>query len=125
MLNSLKNSGSTGAAFAATGQEKVRRGFQPLPEGFRYVPFNDLAAVEAALTPRTIGVMLEPLQGENHTYVLYGSGGCSLFDAAKLEQVGGFDELLAPAYVEDLDIGWRGWQRATRRSDRQLPASSP
>jgi predicted acetylornithine/succinylornithine family transaminase len=56
--------GRTIATITATGQEKVRRGFQPLPEGFRYVAYNDLRAVEEALTPRTIAVMLEPLQGE-------------------------------------------------------------
>lgn len=56
--------GRTIATITATGQEKVRHGFQPLPEGFRYVPFNDFAALEAAVTPRTIGIMLEPLQGE-------------------------------------------------------------
>lgn len=54
---------------------------------------------------------LEPMQGEDQSWVLYGSGGCSMYAAEKLEQIGGFDELLAPAYVEDLDIGWRGWQR--------------
>jgi acetylornithine/N-succinyldiaminopimelate aminotransferase len=56
--------GRTIATITATGQEKVRRGFQPLPEGFRYCPYNDADALEAALTPRTIAVMLEPLQGE-------------------------------------------------------------
>ncbi|MCS7024954.1 MAG: glycosyltransferase [Bryobacteraceae bacterium] len=54
---------------------------------------------------------LIPLPGEDGTYVLYGSGGCSMYSAAKLRQLGGFDELLAPAYVEDLDLGWRAWQR--------------
>jgi predicted acetylornithine/succinylornithine family transaminase len=56
--------GRTIATIAATGQEKVRHGFQPLPDGFRYVPYNDAAALAAAVTPRTIAVMLEPLQGE-------------------------------------------------------------
>jgi acetylornithine/N-succinyldiaminopimelate aminotransferase len=56
--------GRTIATITATGQEKVRRGFQPLPEGFRYCPYNDADGLEAALTPRTIAVMLEPLQGE-------------------------------------------------------------
>ena len=56
--------GRTIATITATGQEKVRRGFQPLPEGFRYCPFNDIGALAAAVTPRTIAVMLEPLQGE-------------------------------------------------------------
>jgi acetylornithine/N-succinyldiaminopimelate aminotransferase len=56
--------GRTIATITATGQEKVRGGFQPLPEGFRYVPYNDPEALAAALSPRTIAVMLEPLQGE-------------------------------------------------------------
>jgi len=54
---------------------------------------------------------ITPLEGEDKSYVLYGSGGCSMFSAEKMEQIGGFDELLAPAYVEDLDVGWRGWLR--------------
>jgi GT2 family glycosyltransferase len=53
----------------------------------------------------------EPLSGEDLTYVLYGSGGCSMYDAAKLRRLGGIDETYAPAYVEDLDLGYRAWQR--------------
>ena len=53
----------------------------------------------------------EPLLGEDGTWVLYGSGGCSLYDAAKLRALGGADEAYAPAYVEDLDLGYRAWQR--------------
>lgn len=56
--------GRTIATITATGQEKVRRGFQPLPEGFRYAPYNDLDGLAAAVSPRTIAVMLEPVQGE-------------------------------------------------------------
>jgi len=52
-----------------------------------------------------------PLEGEDHSYVLYGSGGCTLYDAAKLESLGGFDEVYQPAYVEDLDLGVRAWSR--------------
>ena len=52
-----------------------------------------------------------PLEGEDLSYVLYGSGGCTLYDAAKLEALGGFDEIYEPAYVEDLDAGVRAWQR--------------
>jgi len=70
--------GRTIATITATGQEKVRRGFQPLPEGFRYCPYNDVEALEAALTPRTIAVMLEPLQGE---------GGIVVPDGAYLRRV--------------------------------------
>ena len=53
----------------------------------------------------------EPLAGEDLTWVLYGSGGCTLYDAAKLRALGGVDEAYAPAYVEDLDLGYRAWQR--------------
>jgi GT2 family glycosyltransferase len=53
----------------------------------------------------------EPLPGEDGTWVLYGSGGCSLYDASKLESLGNVDEIYEPAYVEDLDLGWRAWQR--------------
>jgi acetylornithine/N-succinyldiaminopimelate aminotransferase len=56
--------GRTIATITATGQEKVRAGFQPLPDGFRYVPYDDIAALEAAISPRTVAVMLEPLQAE-------------------------------------------------------------
>ncbi len=50
-----------------------------------------------------------PLEGEDQSYVLYGSGGCSLYDGAKLAALGGFDEIYEPAYVEDLDLGVRAW----------------
>jgi GT2 family glycosyltransferase/glycosyltransferase involved in cell wall biosynthesis len=53
----------------------------------------------------------EPLAGEDGSYVLYGSGGCSLYDAGKLAVLGNLDETYEPAYVEDLDLGYRAWQR--------------
>ena len=53
----------------------------------------------------------EPVPGEDGTWVLYGSGGCSAYDAAKLRSLGGVDEAYAPAYVEDLDLGYRAWLR--------------
>jgi predicted acetylornithine/succinylornithine family transaminase len=56
--------GRTLATIAATGQEKVRLGFEPVQEGFRYAPYDDVGAVEAALSPRTIAIMVEPIQGE-------------------------------------------------------------
>jgi len=52
-----------------------------------------------------------PYPGEDLSYVLYGSGGCSLYDAGKLLALGGMDEIYEPAYVEDLDLGFRAWQR--------------
>ena len=52
-----------------------------------------------------------PIPGEDGSYVLYGSGGCSLYDAAMLQALGGVAEIYAPAYVEDLDLGFRAWAR--------------
>ena len=52
-----------------------------------------------------------PKPGEDGTWVFYGSGGCSLFDVALLRALGGLNEALEPAYVEDLDLGYRAWQR--------------
>jgi GT2 family glycosyltransferase/glycosyltransferase involved in cell wall biosynthesis len=54
---------------------------------------------------------IDPLPGEDLSPVLYGSGGCSLYDGARLHALGNVNEIYAPAYVEDLDLGWRGWQR--------------
>jgi GT2 family glycosyltransferase/glycosyltransferase involved in cell wall biosynthesis len=54
---------------------------------------------------------VEPVEGETHTPVLYGSGGCSLYEAAKLEALGRFDDSYEPAYVEDLDLGYRAWKQ--------------
>ena len=56
--------GRTMATITATGQEKFQFGFTPLLEGFTYVPFNDLQALEAAISGKTCGIMLEAIQGE-------------------------------------------------------------
>jgi acetylornithine aminotransferase len=56
--------GRTMATVSATGQEKVQRFFDPLLHGFTHVPFDDLGALEATVTPQTCAVMLEPIQGE-------------------------------------------------------------
>jgi GT2 family glycosyltransferase/glycosyltransferase involved in cell wall biosynthesis len=53
----------------------------------------------------------DPIPGEDMTWVLYGSGGCSLFDTQKLRALGGVSEVYEPAYVEDLDFGYRAWKR--------------
>lgn len=65
-LITMKDSfhGRTMATITATGQEKFQFGFTPLLEGFTYVPFNDLRALEAAISAKTCGIMLEPIQGE-------------------------------------------------------------
>jgi len=56
--------GRTLAALAATGQEKFHKGFEPMMPGFKYVPPNDLAAMEGAISNATCAVMVEPIQAE-------------------------------------------------------------
>lgn len=70
--------GRTLATLTATGQEKVKSGFSPLPEGFKHVPFNDIGAFVKAVTDKTIAVMLEPLQGE---------GGINVADQKYMEEL--------------------------------------
>jgi acetylornithine aminotransferase/acetylornithine/N-succinyldiaminopimelate aminotransferase len=56
--------GRTLAGIAATGQEKVKKGFEPMVPGFREVPFNDLNAMRGALSPATAAILIEGIQGE-------------------------------------------------------------
>ncbi|WP_319526102.1 acetylornithine transaminase [uncultured Desulfosarcina sp.] len=56
--------GRTMATLSATGQEKIRAGYDPVLQGFSFVPFNDIEALEAAVDEGTCAVMLEPIQGE-------------------------------------------------------------
>jgi len=61
--------GRTMATLSATGQEKVRKGFDPLLSGFKFVPFNDVDALVNAVDGHTCAVMLEPIQGEGGVVV--------------------------------------------------------
>ena len=56
--------GRTLAGIAATGQDKVKKGFEPATPGFRHIPFNDLAAARNAISPATVAIMMEGVQGE-------------------------------------------------------------
>ena len=56
--------GRTLAGISATGQEKVKKGFEPLVPGFRHIPFNDLDAARKALSPATAAILIEGIQGE-------------------------------------------------------------
>ncbi|MFW6287515.1 MAG: aspartate aminotransferase family protein [bacterium] len=60
--------GRTLTTVTATGQEKYKKPFTPLPPGFKHVPFNDLAAMKEAVTEETAAIMLEPIQGEGGIY---------------------------------------------------------
>ena len=74
-LVTLENSfhGRTIATLAATGQAAMHRHFGPFPEGFRYAPANDIAAMERLLDGTVCGVLIELIQGE---------GGVNVLDAA-------------------------------------------
>src|SRR5271169_5793911 len=56
--------GRTLAGIAATGQEKVKKGFEPAVAGFRHIPYNDLDAARAAISPATAAILIEGVQGE-------------------------------------------------------------
>jgi acetylornithine/N-succinyldiaminopimelate aminotransferase len=57
--------GRTLAGISATGQDKVKKGFEPLVAGFQHVPFNDLGAMERGITDKTAAILIEPIQGES------------------------------------------------------------
>ena len=63
---SMKQSfhGRTMATLSATGQEKIQEGYDPLLDGFDFVPFDDAEAVKNAIGPQTCAVLAEPIQGE-------------------------------------------------------------
>ena len=56
--------GRTLAGIAATGQDKVKKGFEPAVPGFRHIPFNDLSAARNAISPATVAILIEGVQGE-------------------------------------------------------------
>jgi acetylornithine/N-succinyldiaminopimelate aminotransferase len=56
--------GRTLAGIAATGQDKVKKGFEPMMPGFRHIPYNDLPAMRAAISPATVAILIEGVQGE-------------------------------------------------------------
>lgn len=61
--------GRTMATLSATGQAKIQAGYDPLLQGFRFVPFNNLPALEAAMDDAVCAVILEPIQGEGGVIV--------------------------------------------------------
>lgn len=56
--------GRTLAGISATGQEKVKKGFEPMVSGFRHIPYNDVEAARKAISPATVAVLVEGVQGE-------------------------------------------------------------
>ncbi|HRJ73286.1 MAG TPA: aspartate aminotransferase family protein [Terrimicrobiaceae bacterium] len=61
--------GRTMAGISATAQEKVKKGFAPLLEGFVHLPYGDLDAVRAAIGPKTAAILIEPVQGEGGIHI--------------------------------------------------------
>lgn len=70
--------GRTLLTLTATGQEKVKTGFDPLPPGFTHVPLNDIETLKQTVNEHTAAILLEPLQGE---------GGVNLADPEYLQAV--------------------------------------
>jgi acetylornithine/N-succinyldiaminopimelate aminotransferase len=61
--------GRTMAGISATAQEKIKKGFAPLLDGFVHLPFRDLNAVSAAIGPKTAAILIEPVQGEGGIHI--------------------------------------------------------
>jgi predicted acetylornithine/succinylornithine family transaminase len=102
--------GRTLATLHATGQPAKHEAFQPLPEGFKHVAWEDLDALDAALTPDVAAVLLEPIQGE---------GGVRPAPPAYLQGVRRLcDERGALLMVDEVQTGlgrtgaWFGFQHA-------------
>ena len=84
--------GRTLATLTATGQEKVRAGYDPLGRGFRQIPFNDLVAAAEAVDPqKTAGILIELVQGEGGAQVTARSAAGDLCDRQGLLLI--FDEV--------------------------------
>ncbi len=94
---SMSFHGRTIATATATAQEAIHSGFDPLPGGFTYVPFNDIDALEAAMDDTVCAVMLEPVQGE---------GGINVAEPAYLEQLGSLcDKYGALLLLDEIQCG--------------------
>jgi acetylornithine/N-succinyldiaminopimelate aminotransferase len=110
--------GRTLAGIAATGQEKVKKGFDPAVEGFKHVPFNDLRAMRSAISPKTAAILIEPVQGESGVTIArpqYLVGLRKLCDEHNLLLL--FDEVQAGHFRTGK---FQSWQRILENSDVDL-----
>src|SRR5581483_465554 len=110
--------GRTLAGIAATGQEKIKKGFDPPVAGFKHVPFNDLAAMREAITRSTIAMLIEPVQGESGITIAtaqYLSGLRALCDQHGLLLL--FDEVQAGHFRTGK---FQSWQRILEKEDVDL-----
>lgn len=110
--------GRTLAGIAATGQEKVKKGFDPAVAGFKHVPFNDLDAMRGAITKSTIAILIEPIQGESGITIAtaeYLRGLRQLCDEHNLLLL--FDEVQAGHFRTGK---FQSWQRILEKGDVDL-----
>jgi acetylornithine/N-succinyldiaminopimelate aminotransferase len=107
--------GRTLAGIAATGQEKIKKGFDPPVSGFRHVPFNDLEATRRAITKSTSAILIEPVQGESGITIAgpeYLIGLRQLCDERNLLLL--FDEVQAGHFRTG---EFQSWQRILEHAD--------
>jgi acetylornithine aminotransferase/acetylornithine/N-succinyldiaminopimelate aminotransferase len=110
--------GRTLAGIAATGQEKVKKGFEPAVAGFKQVPFNDLDAMRGAITSKTAAILIEPVQGESGITIAkpeYLIGLRRLCDEQNLLLL--FDEVQAGHFRTGK---FQSWQRILENEDVDL-----
>src|SRR4051812_28791067 len=116
--------GRTLAGISATGQEKVKKGFEPLVAGFQHVPFNDLGAMERAITDKTTAILVEPIQGESGITMAtqeYLVGLRGLCDERNLLLM--FDEVQAGHYRTGKFQSWQTIVSATQDHQRAVDAT--
>jgi acetylornithine/N-succinyldiaminopimelate aminotransferase len=110
--------GRTLAGIAATGQEKIKKGFDPGVEGFKHVSFNDLESMRRAITPKTAAILVEPVQGESGITIAtpeYLIGLRKLCDEHNLLLL--FDEVQAGHFRAGK---FQSWQRILENDDVDL-----
>ena len=110
--------GRTLAGIAATGQEKIKKGFDPGVEGFKHVPFNDVEAMRRAITKSTAAILVEPVQGESGITIAtpeYLIGLRKLCDEHNLLLL--FDEVQAGHFRTGK---FQSWQRILENDDVDL-----
>jgi acetylornithine/N-succinyldiaminopimelate aminotransferase len=113
--------GRTLAGIAATGQEKVKKGFEPMVAGFRQVPFNDLEAMRTAISPETAAILIESIQGESGITAATPE---YLFGLRKLCDERGLLLLLDEVQAGHFRTGkFHGWQRVLEGVTSEPPDS--
>ena len=114
--------GRTLAGIAATGQEKVKKGFEPMVEGFKQVPFNTLEAMRSAITRSTIAILIEAIQGESGITIAtpeYLIGLRKLCDEHKLLLL--FDEVQAGHFRTGKFHAWQTVAASASSAMNQMP----